>query len=217
MTQMITGERPPLNLRAGFLALFVFATLGLLLEALHGFKLGFYLDVDQETRRLLWRLGHAHGTLLGLLNIGYALAASAFGATVFLGGWSFFGLDKWIPPYLLLVGKVYLFYFVFIWTRGTLPRFRIDQLMTLAWKYLLPVALINLVLVATERQLWFEGDYKQYLLYVFAVVNIAAAVGILIGWAKVLGYKPEKNPTRARLVKNATGYVPLDSNSARVP
>lgn len=73
-----SADRPPLNLRAGFLALFVFATLGLLLEALHGFKLGFYLDVDQETRRLLWRLGHAHGTLLGLLNVGYALAAKAW-------------------------------------------------------------------------------------------------------------------------------------------
>jgi hypothetical protein len=77
---MTEAERPPLNLRAGFLALFVFASLGLLLEALHGFKLGFYLDVDQETRRLLWRLGHAHGTLLGLLNVGYALAAKAWPA-----------------------------------------------------------------------------------------------------------------------------------------
>lgn len=75
---MTEVESPPLNLRAGVVALFVFATLGLVLEALHGFKLGFYLDVDQETRRLLWRLGHAHGTLLGLLNVGYALAAKAW-------------------------------------------------------------------------------------------------------------------------------------------
>jgi hypothetical protein len=75
---MTEADLPPLNLRAGFLALFVFASLGLLLETLHGFKLGFYLDVDQETRRMLWRLGHAHGTLLGLLNVGYALAANAW-------------------------------------------------------------------------------------------------------------------------------------------
>jgi len=75
---MTETERPPLNLRAGFLALCVFTALGLFLEALHGLKAGFYLDVDNETRRLLWRLGHAHGTLLGLLNVCYALAARAW-------------------------------------------------------------------------------------------------------------------------------------------
>jgi hypothetical protein len=71
---MTDSERPPLNLRAGFWALCAFSALGLLLEALHGFKLGFYLNVDNETRRLLWRLAHAHGALLGLVNVCYALA-----------------------------------------------------------------------------------------------------------------------------------------------
>ena len=75
---MTDSERPPINLRAGFLALCAFSALGLLLEALHGFKLGFYLDVDNETRRLLWRLAHAHGALLGLVNVCYALAARAW-------------------------------------------------------------------------------------------------------------------------------------------
>lgn len=75
---MTATERPPVNLRAGSLALFVFSTLGLVLEALHGFKLGFYLDVDNETRRLMWRLAHAHGSLLGLVNVGYALSARAW-------------------------------------------------------------------------------------------------------------------------------------------
>lgn len=72
---MTATERPPLNLRAGLLALFAFSALGLVLEALHGFKLGLYLDVDNETRRLMWRLAHAHGSLLGLLNVVYALSA----------------------------------------------------------------------------------------------------------------------------------------------
>jgi hypothetical protein len=75
---MTDSERPPLNLRLGFAALCGFATLGLGLEALHAFKLGLYLDVDNETRRLLWRLAHAHGTLLGLLNVCYALSARAW-------------------------------------------------------------------------------------------------------------------------------------------
>jgi hypothetical protein len=70
--------RPPLGLRAGFAALFGFALLGLVLEALHGFKVGFYLDVDSEARRLLFRLAHAHGTLLGLVNVCHALTVRAW-------------------------------------------------------------------------------------------------------------------------------------------
>jgi hypothetical protein len=71
---MSDETRTPLGLRAGFIALFAFAGLGLALEALHGFKVGGYLDVDNDARRLLWRLAHAHGTLLGLLNVCHALA-----------------------------------------------------------------------------------------------------------------------------------------------
>jgi NADH-quinone oxidoreductase subunit H len=150
------------------------------------------------------------------MDIGYALAAAAFASTVFLGGWSFFGLDKWVPPWMIIIGKTHLFYFLFIWTRGTLPRLRIDQLMGFAWKYLLPVALINLVIVATERQIWREisGDgnaLDQWPLYVFAVVNIVLAALVLFLWARFLGYKPENTPTKARLVNVAGGYVPLDA------
>lgn len=75
----MTEDQPlPLNLRAGLWALCAFTALGLALEALHGFKVGFYLDVNHETRRLLWRLCHAHGALLGLLNVVYALSARAW-------------------------------------------------------------------------------------------------------------------------------------------
>jgi hypothetical protein len=75
---MTESRRLPINLRAGLCGLCAFAALGLLLEALHGFKIGFYLNVDNETRRLLFRLAHAHGALLGMLNVGYALVAHAF-------------------------------------------------------------------------------------------------------------------------------------------
>ena len=65
------------HLRLGYVGLAVFVTFGAVLEALHGFKVGFYLDVDNETRRLMWRLAHAHGTLLSLLHLVYALTLSA--------------------------------------------------------------------------------------------------------------------------------------------
>jgi hypothetical protein len=60
------------HLRFGWYALLGFASLGALLEVLHAFKAGFYLDVGSETRRLMWRLAHAHGVLLGLVQLGFA-------------------------------------------------------------------------------------------------------------------------------------------------
>jgi hypothetical protein len=60
------------HLRFGWYALLAFASVGAGLEALHAFKAGFYLDVGSETRRLMWRLGHAHGVLLALLQLAFA-------------------------------------------------------------------------------------------------------------------------------------------------
>jgi hypothetical protein len=60
------------HLRVGWWSLFAFLALGLGLEGLHGFKVAWYLDVSQQTRRLMWTLGHAHGTLLGLVNLAFA-------------------------------------------------------------------------------------------------------------------------------------------------
>ena len=69
------------HLRYGWWSLLVFLTLGIVLEALHGFKVGWYLNVSTQTRRLLFTLAHAHGSLLGLVHI-------AFGFTVSqLPGW----------------------------------------------------------------------------------------------------------------------------------
>lgn len=149
------------------------------------------------------------------MDIGYAIAASAFAATVFLGGWSLFGLDRWVPPWMIIVGKTHLFYFLFIWTRGTLPRLRLDQLMAFAWKYMLPIALFNLFIVATERMIWSRRDFEQEWLYVFAVVNIVLSVVLVVAWARFLGYNPGANPKRPRLVKEAGGYVPLEGPVVR--
>ena len=60
------------HLTFGWWTLFVFLLLGLVLEALHGAKIGLYLDHSNETRRLLWTLAHAHGALLGLVHIAFA-------------------------------------------------------------------------------------------------------------------------------------------------
>jgi hypothetical protein len=67
---MNTSDR---HLRFGWWSLFAWLALGVGLETLHGFKLGWYLNVDNEARRLMFTLAHAHGTLLALVNIAAGL------------------------------------------------------------------------------------------------------------------------------------------------
>jgi NADH-quinone oxidoreductase subunit H len=149
------------------------------------------------------------------MDIGYALAAAAFAATVFLGGWSVFGLEDTLPGWAMFIGKTYAVYFLFIWTRGTLPRLRIDQLMAFAWKFMLPVALFSLIVFTTEKMLWTEtltseGETpSDAWLWLFAAVNLALTVAIVVFWSRFLGYRPESTPTKPRLIRDARGYVPL--------
>src|SRR5213595_4363104 len=79
---MRPSNRPPSiehhsdrNLRFGWWSLLLFLSLGGVLETLHGFKVGWYVDVGNEMRRLMFTLAHAHGTLLALLNIAAGLTA----------------------------------------------------------------------------------------------------------------------------------------------
>ena len=80
------------------------------------------------------------------------IVISLFAATLFLGGTSGPGADSWWGLGIMwLVLKVMAFLFFYIWLRATLPRFRFDQLMGLAWKVLLPLAILNIVLTAFFR------------------------------------------------------------------
>lgn len=144
------------------------------------------------------------------MDIGYAIAASAFAVTVFLGGWTLFGLEKWVPPWLIFIAKTHLFYMLFIWTRGTLPRLRSDQLMAFAWKYLLPLALFNLFILATQRMLWAEEGYADAYVYLFGMFNALVSIILVLVWADFNGYKPGATPARPRLVKDARGYVAVE-------
>lgn len=80
---------------------------------------------------------------------------SVLGVTLFLGGWYVPGLGKLLEPgsipyalvsHLAFIGKICFFLFLYIWVRGTLPRFRFDQLMNFGWKFLLPLGIANIIL-----------------------------------------------------------------------
>jgi NADH-quinone oxidoreductase subunit H len=76
-------------------------------------------------------------------------AISGLAITLFLGGWSApLSFLSWIPSYLWFFAKLFGLIGMFIWVRSTLPRLRMDQLMNFAWKFMLPMGLLNLVNVA---------------------------------------------------------------------
>jgi NADH-quinone oxidoreductase subunit H len=79
----------------------------------------------------------------------------AIGATLFLGGWMPFHIGNWtqfnhimdyIPSSIWFFGKTFFLIFLIMWFRWTFPRLRVDQLLNLEWKYLLPISLFNLLL-----------------------------------------------------------------------
>lgn len=80
------------------------------------------------------------------------IVASLFASTLFLGGTDGPGAEEyWGLGLLWLFAKTVLFLFFYIWLRATLPRFRFDQLMGVAWKVLLPLALLNIIVTAFIR------------------------------------------------------------------
>jgi NADH-quinone oxidoreductase subunit H len=101
---------------------------------------------------------------------------SGMGATLFFGGWAApFPFLEWIPSWIWFFSKLMLSIFVFIWLRGTLPRLRQDQLMNFAWKFILPLCLLNLLVTALWRYLG-EGWER----WVFCSLILAVAY-VLMG------------------------------------
>ena len=105
---------------------------------------------------------------------------SGLGTTLFLGGWSApFSFLTWVPSWFWFFSKLMMSIFVFIWLRGTLPRLRQDQLMNFAWKFVLPMCLLNLLVAGLWR---FMGD--GWLRWVIcSAILVAAYVGL--GWEEM--------------------------------
>jgi len=78
------------------------------------------------------------------------ITVSMLATTLFLGGWNGPGVAQFPPlGVIYFFAKILFFLFLYIWLRGTLPRFRFDQLMNFGWKVLLPAAILNIILTAT--------------------------------------------------------------------
>jgi NADH-quinone oxidoreductase subunit H len=121
-------------------------------------------------------IGFALYSLAEFINM---FAASALAATIFLGGWQ----GPLLPGWMWFLLKSYAMVFVMIWLRGTLPRLRVDQLMNFAWKVLVPMALLNLMLAgAGVTILSYYGWQLDSLVgalaafVIFALFNLAMVV-----------------------------------------
>jgi NADH-quinone oxidoreductase subunit H len=118
-------------------------------------------------------------------------AISGLGITLFLGGWHApLAMLEFIPSYVWFFAKLLAIIFVFIWVRGTLPRLRMDQLMNFAWKFMLPMALINIISAAIWH--FMPPGYERWLVVAALVVGSY----ILLGRGLMEGKKLEKRTYR---------------------
>ncbi len=130
----------------------------------------FIIAVTAETNRAPFDLAEAESELTAGFHTEYSgmkfalfflaeyinvFIVCAIGATLFLGGWMPFHIGNWesfnhvmdyIPSSIWFFGKTFFLIFLIMWFRWTFPRLRIDQLLNLEWKYLLPIGMINLLL-----------------------------------------------------------------------
>ncbi|WP_354005014.1 NADH-quinone oxidoreductase subunit NuoH [Rhodococcus fascians] len=184
-----------------------------------------------ETNRAPFDLPEAEGELVGGFHTEYSslrfamfmlaeyinmVTVSALATTLFLGGWRapiplslWSGANSGWWPVLWFVAKVWVFLFVFIWLRSTLPRLRYDQFMNFGWKILIPVALIWVMVIATVRVLG-AGRYDVPL--VTSVVSTIFAVAVLGSLLLLL-----RRRARTRNLPPAAPVAPFDAAAGGFP
>ncbi len=160
----------------------------------------FFISALAETGRTPFDLLEAESEIVAGFHVEYGgmkfgmfflaefigtLFMSALFATVYLGGWRFFGLER-LEVVGRLIGliaffvKMFAVYFVFIWVRGTLPRVRIDQMLDLNWKFLVPLSLVLVLAVAVVQKLPFVATSGPYFhAAVHLVTNLIIGFGAL--------------------------------------
>ncbi|TSD95376.1 NADH-quinone oxidoreductase subunit NuoH [Skermania sp. ID1734] len=193
-----------------------------------------------ETNRAPFDLPEAEGELVGGFHTEYSslkfamfmlaeymnmVTVSALATTLFLGGWHApFPFNFWSGansgwwPVLWFTLKVWVFLFVFIWLRGTLPRLRYDQFMNLGWKVLIPISLLWVMIVAIVRGLGAAqaGTWSIPLVVIGAVIGFAMLAG---GWVALHRKppRPEVEPTVPPTFDPMAGGFPVPPLPGQTP
>jgi NADH-quinone oxidoreductase subunit H len=182
-----------------------------------------------ETNRAPFDLPEAEGELVGGFHTEYSSlkfalfflaeyvnmwTVAALATTLFLGGWQapwpiggpiWSGANEGWWPVLWFVGKLWVFMFIFIWLRGTLPRMRYDQFMKLGWKVLIPVSLVWIVLVAGVRAVANQESFDRASLLFWLGVGVAALLVLSVAWDVVAG----RGRRAAEVVEEPTPFDPF--------
>jgi NADH-quinone oxidoreductase subunit H len=165
----------------------------------------FMVAAFAETNRLPFDLPEAESELIAGYHTEYSamkfslffiaeyasmVTSSALMATLFFGGWDvpFTARDnigpfsKWLSLLSIgiFLGKILFFVFVFMWVRWTLPRFRYDQLMSLGWKFMLPLALVYIVLIAAVMLGLSAAGIQQGFMYATILGSVNVVVMIVL-------------------------------------
>ena len=153
----------------------------------------FFISALAETGRTPFDLLEAESEIVAGFHVEYGgmkfgmfflaefistLFMSGLFATVYLGGWRFFGLEEQATfgrlfGLIVFFVKMFAVYFVFIWIRGTLPRVRIDQMLDLNWKFLVPLSLVLVLVVAVVEKLIPAGTGPYYRAGIHLISNLA--------------------------------------------
>jgi NADH-quinone oxidoreductase subunit H len=168
----------------------------------------FLLAGIAETNRAPFDLPEAESELVGGYHTEYSgvkfalfflaeylniVTVSAVATTLFLGGPDgpvFHGFLPWLWPILWFVAKIYLFIFLFIWLRATLPRLRFDRLMAIGWKLLIPVALAWIAVTGVVLTVNLSSVNRRVLYLGIGVLVVLLLVSLLFPGSKESRSKP---------------------------
>ncbi len=125
-------------------------------------------------------------------------ATAVLVSTLFLGGWKFFGLEKVAPVLtpIIVFGKAVFVVFCILWFRATFPRLRFDHLMGFAWKFLVPLSMVNLLLAALILKLT-DNIWGQGILMLVGNIILVAATFLIL---KFTAPKLDKAPALKRIL-----------------
>jgi NADH-quinone oxidoreductase subunit H len=169
----------------------------------------FLLAGIAETNRAPFDLPEAESELVGGYHTEYSgvkfalfflaeylnvITVSAVATTLFLGGPDgpvVHGFLPWLWPILWFVAKIYLFIFLFVWLRATLPRLRFDRLMAIGWKYLIPVALVWVLVTGVVLTVNLGAVSRRTLYVGIGVVAVLLLLSTLVPTSS----KTESEPT----------------------